>query len=104
MPGGPFGSDFSLGHTATHEAGHWLGLYHTFEGGCKGPGDRIGDTPAELEPTSGCPRGKDTCLEPGLDPIHNFMDYSFDSCYEEFTSDQADRMQKQYVHWRLKQA
>ena len=38
--------------------------------------------------------GKDTCpAQPGLDPIHNYMDYSFDSCYEEFTNDQNGRMQ-----------
>jgi hypothetical protein len=105
MPGGPFGSAFSLGQTATHEAGHWLGLPHTFEGGCNGKGDGIGDTPAMLVPTSGCPAGKDTCpRQPGLDPIHNYMDYSFDSCYEEFTSDQVGRMQQQWLHWRLKRA
>jgi len=103
LPGGPFGSAFSLGQTATHESGHWLGLAHTFEGGCKGKGDGIGDTPAMFEPTSGCPIGKDTCpAQPGLDPIHNYMDYSFDSCYEEFTPDQVGRMQQQWLHWRLK--
>ncbi len=104
MPGGPFGDAFSLGQTATHEAGHWLGLYHTFERGCQADGDRIDDTPDMFEPTSGCPEGKDTCPGPGLDPIHNYMDYSFDSCYEEFTADQAERMQKQYLHWRLKRS
>jgi hypothetical protein len=104
MPGGPFGSAFSLGQTATHEVGHWLGLYHTFERGCQADGDRIDDTPAMLVPTSGCPVGKDTCPEAGLDPIHNYMDYSFDSCYEEFTADQAVRMQKQYLHWRAQRA
>jgi hypothetical protein len=104
MPGGPFGSAFSLGQTATHEAGHWLGLAHTFEGHCNGKGDGIGDTPPMFEPTSGCPVGKDTCPQPGLDPIHNYMDYSFDSCYEEFTPDQVGRMQQQWLHWRLKRA
>jgi Pregnancy-associated plasma protein-A len=103
MPGGPFGSAFSLGQTLTHEAGHWLGLPHTFEG-CNGKGDGIGDTPPELVPTSGCPEGKDTCPQPGLDPIHNYMDYSFDSCYEEFTPDQVGRMQQQWLHWRSKRA
>jgi Pregnancy-associated plasma protein-A len=104
MPGGPFGNAFSLGQTATHETGHWLGLYHTFERGCQAQGDRIDDTPDMFEPTSGCPEGKDTCPSPGTDPIHNYMDYSFDSCYEEFTADQSDRMQQQYLHWRLKRA
>ncbi len=104
MPGGPFGTAFSLGQTLTHEAGHWLGLAHTFEGHCNGKGDGIGDTPPEFEPTSGCPVGKNTCPQPGLDPIHNYMDYSFDSCYEEFTPDQVGRMQQQWLHWRLKRA
>jgi Pregnancy-associated plasma protein-A len=104
MPGGPFGQAFSLGKTATHETGHWLGLYHTFERGCQADGDRIDDTPDMLVPTSGCPIGKDTCPSPGVDPIHNYMDYSFDSCYEEFTRDQSTRMQTQYLHWRLGRA
>ena len=59
------------------------------------------DTPAERSPTSGCPDGKDTCLdEPGLDPIHNYMDYSFDSCYSEFTPGQTARMQDQWLFFR----
>jgi hypothetical protein len=100
MPGGPYGSQFSLGFTLTHEAGHWLGLFHTFEGGCTGKGDRVDDTPYERTPTSGCPAGKDTCAKPGLDPIHNYMDYSFDSCYTQFTPGQTARMQRQYLHFR----
>jgi Pregnancy-associated plasma protein-A len=100
MPGGPYGSDYSLGFTLTHEAGHWLELYHTFQGGCNAKGDYVDDTPAERTPTSGCPEGKDTCSKPGLDPVHNYMDYSFDSCYEEFTGGQAARMQAAYALYR----
>jgi hypothetical protein len=101
MPGG-YIKNFNMGHTATHEVGHYLGLAHTFEEGCQGHGDYIDDTPAMSVPTSGCPAGKDTCPEPGLDPIHNYMDYSYDACYTQFTRDQATRMQAQYLHWRVK--
>ncbi|MFN8547198.1 MAG: M43 family zinc metalloprotease [Candidatus Eisenbacteria bacterium] len=91
VPGGAL-APFNLGGTADHEVGHYLGLYHTFQGGCAGSGDSVADTPAEGTATSGCPSGKDTCAGGGLDPIHNYMDYSDDACYSEFTSGQDARM------------
>ena len=91
---------FDLGKTATHETGHWLGLYHVFQGGCNAKGDYIDDTPPQLIATSGCPEGQDSCSEPGLDSIHNYMDYSFDSCYDQFTADQTARMQDQWNFFR----
>ena len=104
LPGG-YIPNYNLGYTATHEVGHYLGLAHTFEQGCRGHGDFVDDTPAMLVPTTGCPEGKDTCpRDAGLDPIHNYMDYSYDSCYTEFTQGQTERMQKQFAHWRLKRA
>ena len=109
LPGGPI-TNYNLGYTATHEVGHYLGLAHTFDDGvkgCIGHGDYVDDTPFMVEPTSGCPTDgtKDTCpKKPGFDPIHNYMDYSYDICYTEFTQGQAERMQKQYAHWRLKRA
>lgn len=75
VPGGK--PPFDLGKTAVHESGHWFGLEHTFEGGCDEPGDGVADTPAQESSTSGCPVGRDSCPnQPGLDPIHNYMDYS----------------------------
>jgi hypothetical protein len=100
MPGGPYGSAYSLGGTLTHEAGHWLGLAHTFEGKCGSTGDLVADTPPERTPTGGCPVGKDTCPSAGLDPIHNYMDYSYDSCYTQFTPGQTTRAQDQFLFYR----
>ncbi|MET0939694.1 MAG: zinc metalloprotease [Gaiellaceae bacterium] len=91
---------FDQGETATHEAGHWLNLEHTFYGKCTERGDFVADTPAEKTPTSGCPAGKDTCDASGLDPIHNYMDYSFDSCYTEFTPGQTQRMGDSWLFFR----
>lgn len=94
---------YDLGLTAVHEAGHWVGLHHTFNGGCNAKGDYVDDTPAQGVPTSGCPADgtQDTCTrDPGLDPIHNFMDYSYDQCYTEFTAGQAERSRDYWLEFR----
>ncbi len=91
VPGG-YLTPYNLGGTADHEVGHYLGLYHTFQGGCAAPGDYVADTPDQATSTSGCPTGKNTCATAGDDPIHNYMDYSNDACYTEFTAGQDVRM------------
>lgn len=100
LPGGQF-EHFNRGYTAVHETGHWLGLFHTFENGCRPPGDGVDDTPYEAVPTQGCPTFKDTCPDPPRpDPIHNFMDYGNDTCMREFTPGQGLRIRAMWAAYR----
>ena len=114
LPGGRAWG-YNLGDTIVHETGHWLGLLHTFEGGCDAPGDGVADTAPEAQPSFACDKTRDTCPtplppdyipgisplpEPVLDPVTNFMDYSYDSCMNHFTPGQRTRMMTAFMRYR----
>lgn len=82
-----------VGRTLTHEAGHWLGLFHTFQGGCTGGffGENVDDTPPVLEANFNCNFNINSCTNdnPDLpDQIENYMDYTGGTCQNMFTNGQ----------------
>lgn len=86
---------YNLGQTSTHEVGHWLGLYHTFQGGCNAVGDHVGDTVAHSGPNYGKPTvgmRHNACQPDQFAPVQNFMNYVDDNWMTHFTKQQALRM------------
>ena len=90
-----------------HELGHYLGLYHTFQGGCPNAdclldGDRVCDTPPDQAQHSVCPFNSCTTDADAPapnpfstdvdDPTSNFLDYSALECYAGFSVGQSVRM------------
>ena len=107
LPGGPL-APYNLGGTGIHEVGHWIGLLHTFQDGCgdesatgcEVTGDLVCDTPGEADAAFGCPIDRDTCPGAGVDPIHNYMDYTDDACYDRFTAGQDARADFMMANYR----
>jgi hypothetical protein len=91
MPGSGNPEIGVYGLTLAHEMGHYLGAYHTFQGGCA-DGDEVADTPAQAQPTMTCSPGADTCAGGGADDVFNFMNYTPDTCMDHFTAGQVQRM------------
>ena len=88
---------YHLGRTLTHEAGHWLGLYHVWGddgGGCSGT-DYVADTPNQGGENYFCPTfpKTDNCSvsSPGV-LFMNYLDYTDDDCMNMFTTGQSNRM------------
>lgn len=113
-----FGTTADDSKVLFHEVGHYLGLYHTFEGGCinnncQNDGDRVCDTPPDQSTAAmSCGNPLNTCTSDvndlsvnnpfrpvangGLgdqpDQMENYMDYGFQSCQRLFTNGQSNRM------------
>jgi len=100
LPGGD--PPFDQGKTLVHCVGHWLGLYHTFQGGCEGPGDFVEDTPAHASPNFGRPVEAAACKPDETAPIDNYMNYTDDSVQKGFTAGQYSRMRKAIAAYRMK--
>lgn len=77
--------------TSVHETGHWLGLFHVFEGGCSETNDGVADTTQQKNKGKGCPRNQDTCPDAGNDPVTNYLNYG--TCRTELTVGQHERME-----------
>jgi hypothetical protein len=98
---GTAAAPFNLGRTATHEIGHWLGLYHIWgdEAQCT-QDDGVSDTPQQKDKNYGCPSfpqgssqagGSCSGSNPGS-MFMNYMDYVDDACMYMFTNGQKVNM------------
>ncbi len=112
--GGNFPLSFGLteGKILAHEVGHYLNLYHIFQGGCAGRnprgaatdacdlnGDFICDTKPATTQNTACTNTYPSTCEANYvtgtvdhDMLNNYMSYADDDCMNTFTKDQVDRM------------
>lgn len=97
---GTASAPYNKGRTATHEIGHWLGLWH-INGDTNCGNDYCSDTPVQSSLTFGCPSttggtsasGCTVSTNPPGRMYQNYMDYSDDRCMSMFTTGQKARMQ-----------
>ncbi len=89
------GDPYSLGRTLTHEVGHWLNLFHTFDndGGNTCSQDFVEDTPSQRSSNFGCPNFPRSTCKNHSDMFMNYMDYTDDDCGIMFTKGQVKRME-----------
>lgn len=94
------------GRTLTHELGHWLGLLHTFQGGCTG-GDQVTDTPPASAANYGCVLTTNSCAnwsapysQDAPDMLENFMDYTNGTCQSMFSNGQKNRVDAALLQYR----
>jgi gliding motility-associated-like protein len=106
LEAGYFGSSYPNDVVIIHEMGHYLGLYHTFEGACTNndcttDGDKVCDTPPDQSTAStSCNAPMNSCATDALsgfsvdmdDLTQDYMDYGNFNCMKVFTQGQADRM------------
>jgi len=99
--------------TGTHELGHFLGLFHTFQNGCGGncssTGDYVCDTPPTFEATFTCSNTLNTCSNDAsgpdpynanvLDQVENYM--SYDDCGKMFSLGQKALIFDNFVNTGL---
>lgn len=100
---GTIGTSNGTGRTLTHEVGHYLGLSHTFDGGCSGSGDGVSDTPKAAEANFGCDFTTNSCTNENPDRpdmIENYMDYSNDNCQVTFTNGQKNVITNTFSQYR----
>lgn len=99
----PDGGIYNQGRTATHEVGHYLGLFHTFQDGCGTGytrGDRVNDTPPQSQPQFDCPSGSGAASCGGTADVHNYMNYTQDTCMFRFSVEQVNRMRCAIANYR----